>query len=1140
MEFRKVLCVLALMILAGGICSAQFTLRGSISGIITDTSHAVVPGANVTLTDVDRNESSKTSTNSGGSYTFTELIVGHYQVTVETAGFRTAKSSVISIATGQAVRFDFTLEVGAISQAIDVKATAPLLETNQGFVGASVESEMMEALPVKGRNFTDYALLSPNIYSFANTGSGGGVNYLAGGGGDNGMYFSGVYTNTSWGGTTGVTYSPSVESLGEVKVANLDFSASSGRDVSSFRAYVKSGTNQYHGTVYENFENSGLNAWNPYTKMTTPPGTHKAVLQKNRYGGNFGGPIWIPKLIKGKDRLFFFVNYERLFQNSFGSLSTYRVPTAAERNGDFSAVLQRFNGSQSYVLWNPFSTTIDAKGNSLRTPVPNNDLRSIGVNSSAQQILGMLPMPNGYYNPANPNSLSNFATLSATVTHRYQFDMRFDYRITSNDSVYVNHSRHHQVAPVQGGIIPQLAGGSESWTDLLSANWAHVFTPHLTNEATFGWAYYESHPGALFDATYLHDPTTLRNEFFKNIGTGSDSQGFGRIYFGSNWPAIGAEEVYINSQLTYQASDNLNYVHGAHTFQFGANYLYENEHDWDFLRDVEFSSAMTAGGALNTPSRLGGDGMATFLLGIPTYMLQPMAYAAGQVPRMDFSSEYFGFYGQDKWQVTRKLMLNLGVRYDLCIPVYSPESYGNVKMDFSYPGWQEETPGRYAGLPQHWVPPAKLKIAPRASLTYMIKPDLVYRMSYGIFNMAGNTVNGGNTYDYMMGSTPGYQGSEYSNAGAGVNNDLPYYKFSDIFPAQQPSDMNSFPVTTAKGAGYYLAPKAVVVNYQKSGEVPYYQRYMVQFEKGLGANTRVSVGYVGGRGTDLLYYQNANIPPYKAGWPSTDLYNAARPSPRWSDVRLISEGMNSFYNSMTVQFQRRMSKGLQVQANYTFSKTVEDYNIPQAGQFGEIYNSYGGYAEVVESWDWHTKLGRGEAPFSLPNRLVSGFSYEPPWGASLPALAKTVLWGWGLSGTTTFESGSALTVSNGLTSAYDYEPDMPNIVAGDPNLSSGQRTFNHYFNTALYSAPPNNVKGTGGVGMVRGPGVNNWDLGLAKTFRPKEKLRIMFRADLLNAWNHTQWSAINTTYTNATGNTFGWVTGARDPRFVQVFLRASF
>ncbi len=916
-------------------------------------------------------------------------------------------------------------------------------------------------------------------------------------------------------------------------------SAASGRDVSSLQAFTKSGTNRYHGELFESFENSALDAWNAYTKLTTPPGTKKAVLQKSRYGGNFGGPIYVPKLYKGKDRLFFFLNYERLHQNSFGSLSTSRVPTAAERQGDFGAVLQRFGGSPNYQLWNPFSTVIDAKGNSTRTPVPNNDLRTIApINTAAQQVLTLLPMPNGYFNPSNPNSLNNFATLTATLTTRYEWDMRFDYRLTDNDAVYVSHNRYNNGAASVGGIIPQLSGTAQSWTNLLNANYAHVFTPRLTNEFLFGWAYYQSDPAALSIANYLHNPSTPRTQNFQNIGNGDD-QGYGRIYFGSGWPSIGPEEVYINSQLTYQTSENLHYVVGKHNLQFGANYLYENEHDWDFVRDVEFSNTMTRGGSLNTPSRLGGDGMATFLLGIPTYMLQTLSYPSNQEPRLDFSSEYFGLYVQDRWQVSPRLTLDLGLRYDLSIPAYSPSDYGNIKMDFNVPGWQEETPGRYAGLPEHWVPPSKHNFAPRVGIAYRIKSNLVARVNYGIFYDAGNTINGGSTYDYMMGATSGYTGSEYSNADAGINNDLPYYKFSDIFPAQQKSDLNTFPVSTGAGAGYFTTPRSVVAFYPQSGKLPYYQRYMAQVDKGLGPNNKISFSYVGGRGTDLRYYDNVNIPAYQTGWTSTNIYNAARPSTRFGDVRLISNGMNSFYNSGTVQFQRRMSKGLLLTANYTFSKTVMDYNADQAGGFGLPTADFGGYASVPESWDWHTKLSRGEAPFSLPNRLVSGFNYTLPWGVTLPKFAKAALWGWGLSGTTTFQSGQALTVFNGQTSAFDMEPDMPYLLS-NPNLSKGQRTFQQFFNTAAFAAPPNNVKGDAGVGIVRGPGVNNWDLGASKTFQPKERLRVLFRAEFSNAFNHTQWSGVNTTYSNLPGNTFGWITGARDPRFLQFFLRASF
>ena len=424
-QVRKGLFLAIVVVLGVGVCSAQFSLRGSISGTVTDTSQAVVPGANVTLTDIDRNQSVKTTTNATGQFTFTQLTIGHYRLKVEETGFSTTQSPVLRLETGQNVRFDVALQLGAVNEVVNVDARTPLLEADQGFVGVSVDRETLDSLPAKGRNFTDYALLAPNIYSFANNGSNGGVNYIAGGGGDNGMYLNGVYTNTSWGGTTGTTFSPSIEALGEVRVSTFEFSAASGRDVSTFQAFTKGGTNQYHGEGFENFENGALNAWNAYTKITTPPGTRKAVLQKNRFGGNFGGPIWIPKIFRGKDRLFFFVNYEQLHQNSFGSLTTARVPTAAERQGDFSAVLQRFNGSSQYQLWNPFSTTIDAKGNSRRTPVPNNILSSVApVNPSAQGVLSLLPMPNGYYNPANPNSLSNFATLTATRTNRYEGDLR--------------------------------------------------------------------------------------------------------------------------------------------------------------------------------------------------------------------------------------------------------------------------------------------------------------------------------------------------------------------------------------------------------------------------------------------------------------------------------------------------------------------------------------------------------------------------------------------------------------------------------------------------------------------------------------------------------------------------------------------
>ena len=1137
---RRLLFFLTVAMLLSGsaVCLAQFALRGSISGIVTDASHAAVPNVTVTLADVDRNQSYKVKTNETGLYTFTQLTIGHYQVSVEQPGFRKALSMVIELATGQNARQDLTLEVGDLSQSVEITAVAPLLETGQATVGHTIERDMISALPAKGRNFTAYAALAPNIYSFPSSGSSGGISYLAGGGGDNGMYINGVYSNTTWGGTTGTMYSPSIEALSEVRVETAGFSAANGRDLSSFMAVIRGGGNVFHGAGWDNFENSVLRAWNPYTKRTVVAGTPKSVLQRNEAGGNLGGPVWIPKLYNGRDKAFFFVNYDKLFENVGAVTSTYRVPTAAERQGDFGALLQRFPGDANYVLWNPFSTTIGADGSSSRLPVPNNDLRTVGINSQAQQILGLFPMPNGYQNPSQATDLRNYSLVTSTGTRRYRLDTRFDYRITNNDTIYVNYSRHRQTANNVGGLIPELVGNNANWAHIVTLNYARVFTPSLTNEFIFGLEYRKSYPNQYAITDYLHKTDTLRNKFFQNVATGPDA-GYGRIAFiGGGWTNIGFSELYYNSQRSRQFSDNVIYIRGAHSIKFGVNFLYNREIDEGYQRDVQFNSTMTRGGSLN--GRRGGDGLATFLLGVPTYMVQSDHYPDGGFPRSDHASQYWGLYVEDKWQATPKLTLSLGLRNDLAIPMYSPFNSQVATMDFTYPGWQELIPGRYAGLPQHFVPAPKTNFAPRISLAYQIKPNFLARLSYGIFYMAGSTVNGGDNVDYMSGSTPGYLGTEYFNAAVGVHDDLPYFKFSDIFPAQRNTTVSTFPVSTGPGSGWFDAPRALVLMDKKAGRLPYYQRYTAEFQKGLGASTMLSLTYLGGRGTRLLFYENVNNPAYRTGWPSDNLFNAARPSPRFGDVRLYRTGLNSFYNSMTAKLERRLSKGLQVTAHYSFSKTVQDYGVPQAGGFGTPTSNFGGYASVVTSWDWNRRIARGESSYSHPHRFVAAWSYETPWGRTLPAVAKTILAGWNVSGITTFESGNALTVYSGVTSAFDHEPNLSNISSGDPNLPRGDRTFERYFNTGLFSAPPNNVKGNAGLGIVRAPGVNNWDLALSKTFRPLEKLKVEFRGDMLNAFNHVQWSGVNSTFSDAKNNTFGWITGARDGRFVQLLLRLAF
>jgi len=1131
---------------------AQFTLRSGVGGLITDPSSAVMPGVPVLLKDLERNQTYNTTTNESGHYSFTNLPAGRYQVSVEQAGFHKALSDPIVVASQETARVDLSLQLGEVSETVEVKAAAPLIQTEQTVVGGVADRKLVETLPTLGRNFTSLVNLAPNISTSPRPNEGdtwsvgthhvvGGVSYIAGGGGDNGFYMNGANINDNWVG--GLSYSPSIEAVSEVKIDVTNFSAANGRDLSTLNVATRGGGSQYHGAIFDYLQNSALNAWNPLTKAESEPGQKKDFFQRNQFGGSFGGPIVIPKVYNGREKAFFFASYEQMIENRGGASATYRVPTAAERQGDFSELLRRFPGDPNYVLYNPYSTVIDADGNSVRAPYPNNDMRlaskpdgSPVIDPRAQEMLALFPEANGYQNPTNPNDLSNYRTSFKRGNDNYRVDTRFDYRITNNDSVYVSFSKSHGIDDNGGGLFPPVTANRQDSSYLVTANYARVFSPRMTNEFLFstGTGRLYSVDQAVRD--YMADVNTLRNKYFKNIGSAEaeDLGSYGFIFAGYNPnpddPDVnfGQTEVFMASNPTWQFSDNLNWLKGAHSFKFGFNYFWKQELDWDHFRWVTFDQQFSRAGSIGE-SR-GGDPVASFLTGIPSFMEQRFIFTGGKPtdPELDYINSYWGFFVEDKWQVNPKLTLSLGLRYDLPRPVYSGNSYGQAFIDYSYPGWQLAIPGRAQGVPQHYVPADKNNLAPRISLAYRLHSDLVLRASYGIFYVSGLSAY---QSQFQFGSVPGYTGDDFYNARFGVHDDVPYMKFDDIFPAQTSVDLGTYPVSTGPGAGYFDYVAEVSYVDKKSNTVPYYQRYMLELQKGLGSNTVISGSYLGGRGTKLPNFENLNIPAYRTGWTSDDEINNDRPNNngRFSNVRVLRHGFNSFYNAFTIKMQRNLSQGLQFVTHYTFSKTVADsqgYNIESLGFY-------------PPRWDWNWRLGRGEQQYSHPHRFVSAVTYDLPWGKTLPAVGKALLAGWNVSFLTTFESGDSLTIENGVTSARDYEPERPNL-SDNPNLSRGERTVTRYFNTTLFSAPPQDVKGNAGQGILRGPGLNNWDISLSKNFRPAEKFNVQFRAEFFNAFNHTQWRYVDTTYNDSPTSTFGWLTGAREPRIMQFGLRISF
>jgi hypothetical protein len=1120
--------------------SAQFSLRGSINGVVTDESGAVVQDADVTLTDTERNQTYKVKTNSEGLYGFPNLTFGRYQITVERAGFSKAVSVAITLASQEAQRMDIRLKAGEVTETVSVTSESSTIQNEQGVVGQLINRKFIETLPIKGRNFTGLSVLSPNVTTFGGGNSAGtfsvgshhaisNVTYVVGGGGDNGYYMNGVNINDNWVGAQ--SYTPSAEALVEAKLDVANFSAENGRDISTFSISTRGGTSEFHGSAYDYFQNSAMNAVNPYLKAIGDPG-EKTWYTRNQYGGNIGGPILIPKLLRRRDKLFFFVNYEGTAQRERGSSDPVRVPTEAERQGDFSELLRRFPGDPNFILYNPFSTVINDDGESVRTPIPNNDLRlarrpdgSPLIDPRAQELLGLYPQPN-YVSPF-AGDLNNHRAFTTNGFGSYRLDSRFDYSITQNNSVYVNISRSHGLDDREGGVFPELARKLEDSSYLITVNYSRVFSPRMTNEFIFAKG-----KGTLFSVdqntiSYMNRTDTLRNKNFKNLGLGADTGVFlmGVDTDVSGYPSPGYDEVFMASNPTLQFSDNLTWLKGRHSFKMGGNYFLKKEVDWDFIRFVRFTGQYTRAGSApdaNGDRSLGGNPIADLLIGLPVEMQQRYDFGTGDVhdPLLNFAIPYYGAFFEDKMQVSKNLTLSLGLRYDLSIPTYSPSRYGSAIIDFDYPGWQLAIPGRASGVPLHVVRADKNNFAPRVSLAYRPKSDIVLRASYGIFyNQGVNNAFGETLGNALFGSVPGYVGDFYDYNRLGIHEDLPGYTFNDIFPAQQKVKLGTYPISTGDGAGYYDFMAEVNFSDRESGITPYYQKYLIEVQKNVFAKTVLSLTYIGSRGTKLSYYENLNLPPYRLGWASEDEFNDARPNNmgRWSDVRVLRHGLNSFYNGVTIKAERRFSDGLQLLAHYTFSKTVTDRG----------------------DWQWNRHLGRGEAGFSHPHRFVSAVTYETPWGKNLPSPLKTLLWGWRVSTITIFESGDALTISNDQSDARDFEPDRPNLI-GDPNLPRGQRTFLRYFNTSAFADPGDDRKGNAGPGIVRGPGINNWDISLAKVFRLSERVNLEFRGDMYNAFNHAQWDEIDTDFSTSGDSQFGRITGAREPRVAQLSLKISF
>src|SRR5712692_2320342 len=711
------------------------TTTGSIVGTVTDPSGAVIGGATVTITNVDTGIAVKTSTDSTGNYVVTPLSIGRYSVTVEASGFKKSVRTDITVNVQDRVRVDAALEVGAVTDTVEVVAAAPMLQTDTSYLGQVVESQRIVDLPLNGRFFSRLAVLTagtaPTPAGARDEKTGGfssnGVrpyqnNYLLDGV-DNNSFSEDMVSMAAY------VVGPPPDAIAEFKVQTNSMSAEFGRSGGAvLNVTVKSGTNQLHGTAYEFLRNSALDAKNFFDSPTNPIPPFKL----NQFGFSTGGPVLIPKVYDGKNRTFFFFDYQGTRQRT-GHTFFATLPPDAWRNGDFS-------GFQP--IFDPATTTIDANGNATRQPFANNQIPQNRFNPVAKTMLALFPAPNIPGSVDVTGVANNYLTNPVEPDTTNQFDARIDHKISDSDSIFgrVSFSNNHLTPP--GEIPPPIDAAEFAAGDFLNnarnvvITETHIFTPRTVNELRLGYSRNRS------ERLQFNSTKNLSAQYgIAGIPFGPTNGGLPKFNVGG-LSSFGSAEYQptVEIQNIYHIVDSLSLIRGRHTIKIGAEL--KPRVNFTILQppyprgEFNFSGAFT-----NDPNNQGNTGLgaADFLLGaLDTSILSSFIDDTFQQPGQFY-------YIQDDFKVTKKLTLNLGLRYDFvtfAMEKYNAEANFNIAtntLDIAH-GRQDPLPPNWypqiavnRNAPRSLVPNQKLDFGPRVGFAYNIFKNTVIRGGYGIF-----------------------------------------------------------------------------------------------------------------------------------------------------------------------------------------------------------------------------------------------------------------------------------------------------------------------------------------------------------------------------------------------------------------------
>jgi hypothetical protein len=1161
--------------------------RGTITGAVRDASGAVVPAATVTITNQATNVAIHSTTNDSGEFTVPNLPPGGYVVRVEKTGFRPTEEKGLNLDAAQTVRADATLQVGTSTQAVEVMASAISLQTDDAKSSVTLENKLVNDLPlvVSGtvRTPFDLAALTPDAKNL------GGDNGFMVGGGQAAAYattLDGVSANTSRALSKSwvASNSPSVEAIDQFTVDSSGYKAEYGHGAGVMTFVSKSGSNGFHGSAYEFLRNNDFDANNFFNNSNQPHGIPNSIYKQNDFGFTAGGPVWIPKIYRGKDKTFFFFSYEGFRNRTGANGTTFTVPTPEMYNGDFTKWVT--STGAMIPIYNPLSQVQNADGSITRQPFPGNMVPKTLFSAASQKALSVFQAggsiaPNNGAAPGTPGYISNnyLVTSGTNVYPVNKYSIKGDHVFNQKHRIsgYYGNDREHQTPGADGP--PTLPGLYSNYNDLtqysdvLRFSWTWSLSPTKINYFYAGgnnWRQDHKPP-----QEYIGN---WQNKFCLGNVPNCNENLVQLFYSATNNPYSqwGGQADNGSENTVYSYNDDFTWIHGKHTLKFGG--MYQLNHYNGFGRQCEagcvgFSYQETGVPGGSNPNA-GGNSFASFLIGQAD---------SGQIDTVRFIGQqfpYFAGYFQDDWKFSQKLTVNIGLRWDANLPptgladrwtdfgpttpnpvgvpgavLFSGNCQGCVGSRTLSDFWNKGY-GAHVGLAYSW----DSKTVIRAS----------YARSYGsLVSVSGSTHNSGYTLTQTFsnsssGQTPTFtmdQGMPPWTAppfiNPAVSNGTSVAWFQGNETTKLPAyDNIYFSIERQLGGSMVLegAYNGVMGEHLQAQLLQYNSLPVADLTKfGTVAQSTIVLNSVVGSATANAAGVFAPFPTFNALWGSrATVAQALRPFPQYTGIDTYAgqgdHSGHSTYNAFLLKFQKRLSHGITLQSSYVFSKILTDADTA----WGE------GYAAD----QYNRRLEKSIGQFDVTHDFKFAAVYDLPFGKGQQYLthgpAAWVLGNWRVSSINLYSSGTPVAIStsyslpvyasgNGgrvapyITSYSGWQPSYSgNFDPGKDNffVPYGSGPFPTQGLATAYNSIGNDTRYNPKLRLF--PNLNE-NMSLTRSFPIREKIRMEFRAEAFNVFNRVRFGTGNTQLQNSQ---FGVLVGSgsqiNTPRNLQLALKFYF